>query len=145
MGKGYTNPYLEHASPTSGLKPAVSESGGNSRAPRNSKVGAKPQSLTLSGDREDDTQSENPALEKGSASQGQTVLASKRPVTDPSPGATNGAMNLMRLHRPQHLESTKETSESVIDPRTASPRKAEFGPEDREKYRDRGSKSGQDH
>lgn len=145
MWKGYTNPYLEHAAPTLGVKPAVSESGGNSRAPGNSKVGAKPQSLTPSGDRRNDTQSPSPPVSvRGPASQGQSVLASKRSVTDPSPRAINGAANLMRLHRPSHLESTKETKESGIDPRSTSPRKADGGEDWHGKYRDRQSPPGQD-
>lgn len=146
MGKGYTNPFLEQASPTLGSKPAVSEAGGNSRTPGNGKVGAKPQSLTLSGDREDDTQLESPASEKGPASQGQSVPASNRRVTDPSPspGAMNAAAALMRAHRPGHLQGTKGTKESGIDPRSTSPRKADGGEEWHGKYRDRQSPPGQD-
>ena len=133
-----TSSPLPQEFPTLVSKPAVSEAGGNPRAPENSKARAKPQSLPLSGDREDDSPLSSRALDRESASKGQTVLASKKQVTDPSPGATNGAMNLMRLHRPQHLQSTGKTNESGVDLRSTSPRKVDGGDEWHGAYRDRG-------
>lgn len=123
-------------------------------APDNGKVRAKPHSLSQEtpmvleeelSDRHDDTQSPNPASVRGSASQGQSVLAGHRRVTDPSPRMVDGTKDLLRLHRPSHLKSTKETNEAGVDQRSASPRKAEGGKDWHEAYRERRSRSDQEH
>lgn len=129
------------------LEAPGSEAGGNRRGQEKSKVRAKPQLPSMSGDRPSDSQSLNPTSVRGPSGQGQSVIAGKRRVTDPSPGMVDGAQNLMRLSYPQHLDMSKGTTKSGPDPRSASPKKSEGGEDwhrSREKYRERQTRSGKD-